>query len=368
MRKIKKFDLKYSKKDIIFFNNFSTKILKKGFIAEGSTVRKFENEFSKFIDIKFSNFVGSGTDALEIAFKLVKKKKILLQTNNFFAAHVAIENSKKIPVYCDMELNTLGIEVNELQRILKKDKDIGAVCIVHTGGLISENIMKIKKICKENNVLLIEDAAHAHGSFKNNTHAGGFGDIGCFSFFSTKVMTTGEGGMVVTNNKQIYDKVKSLKDFGRPHKDSWIRTTAGSNCKVTEFQAALGLLELKRIKKRIRKRYYLAKRIKKNLINSNFKVFWPKKQQNCSFYKLFLQHKSLNAHKIEKEMEKKGIPLSGQVWPYPLHKQPLYIKQIKRKFNFTDFFVKKHFSFPIYPELTYSDIDFMTNNLKKIKV
>ena len=363
MKKIKKFDLQYSSKDIFEFSKYCKKILKSGFLAESTMVKSFEQEFSKFTKIKYSNFIGSGTDALELSFKLVKKNKILLQTNNFFAAHVAIENANKTPVYCDIELDTLGIDVDKMENELKKDKEIGGVCIVHTGGIISKQINKIIQICKKYSVLLIEDAAHAHGSFKGKKHAGAFGDIGCFSFFSTKVMTTGEGGMIVTKNKKIHEKVKSLKDFGRPKKDSWIRKIKGSNCKVTEFQAALGLVELKRVKNRIKRRYQLANRIKSQLKNTNFKIYWPKYQKTCSFYKLFIEHKKLECKKIEKILRKINIPLSGQVWPYPLHKQPLY-KVNSKKFKNSDLFVKKHFSFPIYPELTYSDIDFMTTNLK----
>ena len=98
-------------------------------------------------------------------------------------------------------------------------------------------------------------------------------------------MTTGEGGMIVTKNKKIYEKVKSLKDFGRPKKDSWIRKIKGSNCKVTEFQAALGLVELKRVKIES-KEGINSNRIKSQLKNTNFKIYWPKYQKTCSFYKL----------------------------------------------------------------------------------
>ncbi len=99
---------------------------------------------------------------------------------------MALENANKQAIYCDLELDSLGIDYNHLEKLLKKDDEIGAVCIVHTGGLISKNIDKITKLCKKFSVLLIEDAAHAHGSFKNNKHAGTFGDIGCLVFFLQK--------------------------------------------------------------------------------------------------------------------------------------------------------------------------------------
>lgn len=365
MKKIKKFDLSFSPDDIDIYLNSIKKILKSGFLAEGNFVKKFEKEFKKLTKSKDAIMVGSGTDALEIAFKIVKKKKIILQANNFFAAHVALENANKEPLYCDLELDSLGIDCNHLEKLLMKDSEIGAVCIVHTGGLISKNIDKIVKICKKFSVLLIEDAAHAHGSFKNNQHAGTFGDIGCFSFFSTKVMTTGEGGAIVTNNIKYSKLIRSLKDFGREYKDSWIRKVRGSNCKVTEMQAALGLLELKRLSSRMLKRKKLANKIKTDLKNSNFKIYWPEKQQKCSFYKIFLEHLKYDASKIEKILHKNKLPLSGKVWLYPLHKQPKYIKKGLNLKN-TDQFVKKHFSIPIYPELDIGIISKYTKFLKKI--
>ena len=126
----------------------------------------------------------------------------------------------------------------------KISKKTGAVVIVHIGGIISPNILEIKKICKNHDVPLIEDAAQAHGSKFNGIPAGNLGDAGAISFFTTKVMTTGEGGMIVTNNKNIYDKAFSLRQFGFK-KNKLFHDKISSNYKLSEFSALLGIIELK---------------------------------------------------------------------------------------------------------------------------
>lgn len=362
--KIPIFKLQYSKKEIKYFLDYSTDILKNGFVSESKYVNIFEKNFSKFINVNYSIFVGSGTDALEIAFKATNKnKKIILQSNNFFAAHVALENSKKDAIYCDLELETLGIDPNHLEYLLKKNRNkVDAICLVHTGGIISKYINEIIYLSKKFNVFLIEDAAHAIGSHKDYKFAGSFGDIGCFSFFPTKVMTTGEGGMVSFNNKKFLDLVKSLKNFGRSKNNSWVRIRNGSNCKVTEFQALLGILELKRIKERVKRRNEIAKKYFEIEQFSDFKVFKPF-NSFCSYYKIFFKYDGRKMSGLEKFLKRKNISLTGKVWPYPLHKQFLYKTKQNLKLTNTDYFVKNHFCPPIYPELNNLEVDYVIKNL-----
>lgn len=357
------FDLKFDTKSQSKFLKLSKEILNSNKIAEGKFCRTFENNFSKKFNYKFSSLVGSGTDALEICFKLTNpKKKIILQANNFFAALTAVENANKDYILCDMELETLGICPQHLKKIIREHKNqIDSVCIVHTGGIISKHIKEIASICKKNNLILIEDSAHAHGSNVNGKYAGSFGDLGTFSFFPTKVMTTGEGGMIVTNNRKYYNLICSLKDFGRSKKDSWIRLNHGSNCKVTEFQAALGLVELERFNERFDKRNQLAKRYVKNLLNSNLEIFLPNQNQKSSFYKIIMHLNGKKYKDLEKFLYSRKISLTGRVWKFPMNQQPTVNKNIKIK-N-TDYFCKNHFCPPLYPELSMKDIDLISESL-----
>ena len=179
-------------------------------------------------------------------------------------------------------------------------------------------------------------------------------------------MTTGEGGMITTNNKKIYDKILKLKNFGRMQKNSLLIDIEGNNHKMSEFQALLGYLELDRINKRIKLRKKFSLRYKKNLKNnSNYEVLIPIKSDS-SFYKCIIRTK-INSSKIKKFCKKRGVNLTGQVWKKPLHKQPLYKKKnIKLKFPNADYFSNHHICPPNYPEMTIKEIDFVCNLLNKI--
>ena len=163
-------------------------------------------------------------------------------------------------------------------------KRIGAVIIVHIGGLISSRIEQIVKISKSNNLPLIEDCAQAHFSSFKSKKAGSFGIAGTFSFYTTKCVTSGEGGCVVTNNKKTYEKIKRLRQFGVLKKDKDNHELFGSNFKLSEIQAAFLLTDLERSKQRVRKRNLIARRYQKNFKNSEWLALKPKNGKT-SYYK-----------------------------------------------------------------------------------
>ena len=180
-------------------------------LGESKYVKEFEDKFAKMSDAKYALACSNGTTAIELALKSlgVYNKKVLIPSNTFFATSVAVTNAGGIIELLDMEPQSFSICLKDLES--KITPQTGAVIIVHIGGIISHDINKIVELCKKHNVPLVEDAAHAHFSLKGTHRVGVIGDVGTFSFFPTKVMTTGEGGMITTNNKELYDKMKSLK-------------------------------------------------------------------------------------------------------------------------------------------------------------
>ena len=181
MKSIKIFDLKFRKKDINFLNN-SKNIFKEGFSSNHTYVKKF-NLFKRANKSKFALATSSGTSALEIILRSLnlKNKDVLTNSNTFIATGHAITNAggKIVPV--DLEKNYFMMCPNDLKK--KISKKTGAVVIVHIGGIISPNILEIKKICKKYGVPLIEDAAQAHGSKFNGIPAGNLGDAGAINFY-----------------------------------------------------------------------------------------------------------------------------------------------------------------------------------------
>lgn len=337
-------------------------------LGESKYVKEFETKFSNLIGSKYSVSCSNGTTAIELALKSVdvRGKKVACPSNTFFATTVAIENSGGEIVLVDSELDTFSMSYDDLKDKVENE-DISVVVIVHIGGIISKDIDKIVKLCVDNNITLIEDSAHAHGSQMKNFTAGTIGDISCFSFFPTKVMTTGEGGMITTNNEEYYHKIKSLKNFGRDINNGGIIVNSyGNNFKTHEFTGLMGSLECDRVLNRINQRNTLLNRYIKNLKNTEFNVL-TQKNGRCSYYKCIIKSK-YNTEELREWCNIHNITLTGEVYSIPVHHQPLY----KNKFNLlnlknTDFISKHHICPPLYPELTIKEVDYICDILKKFE-
>ena len=335
-------------------------------LGESKYTKEFEDRFAKMTDSKFALVCSNGTTAIELALKSidVKGKKVLIPSNTFFATSVAVTNAGGIIELLDMEPDSFSIDVKDLET--KLTPEIGAVIIVHIGGIISHDIKKILSVCKKNGIPLIEDAAHAHFSSKENYKAGTIGDIGTFSFFPTKVMTTGEGGMITTNNKKYYEKMKSLKNFGRDINDGGIiANPEGNNFKINEFTSLLGCIELDRVMGRIEKRTLLLERYQKNLEKTNYKVLKQQGEGVCANYKAIVIS-PMDGEWLKKYCKEKNISLTGEVYKIPVHHQPLYKEQFTSvNLPNTDYYCKHHICPPLYPELTMDEVDYVCDVLKQ---
>ena len=366
MKNIPIFKLKFDKKFQNKYNNLSRKIFNSKSLSEGMFVSKFEKKFSNFVNAKYSIAVSNGTAALEIAFRAIdiSNKEVIVPTNTFFATIISIIKAGGIPVLCDNQEGSPDFDIKDVEKkITKKTK---VICVVHVGGVISEKIIDLLKMCKKKKLFLIEDAAHAHGSYLNKKlHAGTIGDIGCFSFYPTKVMTTGEGGMITTNNKKLYNKMSSYKNFGRGPNPNVINFL-GANYKISEFTAILGILELERIKKRINKRKAIVMRYLHNLKDNNKFNVIVQNQGRSSYYKCIIKTK-IKSKIIQKYCKINGIELTGKVWDIPIHQQKIFKKYSKNQ-NFinAEKFSEYHICPPNYPELTFNDIDYVCTVLNKI--
>jgi len=335
-------------------------------LGESKYVKEFENKFAKLSDSKYTLACSNGTTAIELALKSidVRGKKVLMPSNTFFATSVAVTNAGGIVELVDMESDSFSICPDDLEK--KLNPEVGAVIIVHIGGIISNRISKIVNLCKKNKVHLIEDAAHAHCSVNEKHKAGTIGSIGCFSFFPTKVMTTGEGGMITTNNKELYEKMKSLKNFGRDNNDGGIIINdGGNNFKINEFTGLLGSIECDRVISRIGKRTELLERYFTNLKETKYFVLKQKGKGVCSYYKAIIKT-PIDSVWLKKYCKEKNIILTGEVYKIPVHQQPLY----KSQFSYvnlpkTDYYCNHHICPPLYPELSLDEVDYICDVLKQ---
>jgi perosamine synthetase len=286
--------------------------VKSGWISSsGPIVEKFENKFAKFIGKKYGISVSSGTAALEIAIKSLNLKKgseIIIPNFNIISSALAAIKQNLKPVFVDCHIETWNMEIEEIKKkISKKTK---AIIAVHIYGY-PVDMNKLKKLCNTKKIFLIEDAAELLGANINHKLCGSFGDISIFSFYANKHITTGEGGMILTNNPKLKNKIKSLRNLCFGKKDRFNHDDIGWNYRLTSMQAAIGISQLKRIKKIIREKKRIGK-LYYNLLKNNKKIFIQKPRlKNCEniywVVGIISKDKKKTAKKMMEILKKKGI-------------------------------------------------------------
>jgi dTDP-4-amino-4,6-dideoxygalactose transaminase len=212
-----------------------------GFLSDGNMVKNFEKKFSLSVGLE-SSAVCNGGAALFAILKYidVSDSDVIVPSNTFMATPLSVKLAGGNIVWADSNRYDLCLSYSDLiKRVTKKTK---AVIVVHIGGHIAFDIFKIKEFCKKNNIILIEDCAHAHGAEYKGIKAGGFGLAGAYSFYATKTMPLGEGGMVVSNDKKLIQWVNKFKNYGKFEYD-----VQGFNFRMNEMTAAFGLIQMKNL-------------------------------------------------------------------------------------------------------------------------
>ena len=234
----------------------------------GNECKKFEKEFSNYHNVKYSIAVSNGSVALEIALKALNLKKndsVIVTPRSFIISASCVLNLGLKPIFADVDDNG-NLNIESIKNFY--NKSVKAIIVVHLNGLPCD-MDPIIKFVKENKIFLIEDCSQAHGAIYKNKKVGSFGNISTWSFCQDKIISTGgEGGMISTNNKNLWLKCWSLKDHGKNYKNiskkkkstdfKWLHDGLGSNYRMTEIQAAIGRQQLKLLDKQIKKRNLIA--------------------------------------------------------------------------------------------------------------
>ncbi len=255
--------------------NLIKECLDNSFPNESVLTKKLENIFKKILRVRYVILTTSGTSAIYLALRahnIGKGDEVIIPNITFPATANAVHMTGAKVVLADVSSHNLLLNVDSLHA--KFTKNTKAIVPVHISGR-GNNIHNLKKFADRKKVAVIEDAAEALGSKYNNKSLGTFGDCGCFSLAPNKIITTGQGGVIVTNNKKLYEKIVQLKDQGRYRykKDESRYIHRGFNFKFTDLQSGLGLSQIKNFKKRKEKLLNIFKFYKKNLIESkNFKI------------------------------------------------------------------------------------------------
>ena len=353
------------------------KALSQSMLTLGPQLEKFESDFCEYSNSKYAIAVSNCTAALHLslmALGIKKNDEVIIPDLTFVADANAVLACNAKPVITDINQNNFFLSISNLKKnITKKTK---AIIPVHIYGQVC-NIEEILDVAKDNNLKVIEDCAHAVGTFHKSKHVGTLGNTGCFSFYPTKNITTAEGGMVITNSKQIAEKVRKLRSHGMTKslknryssEYPWIFDIIepGYNYRLDEIRAALGITQLKRIKKinELRKKaslYYY-----KNLLNIPGIILPDMVNDKSHSYHLYtIRVKSpykLSRNQLFKKLKDNGIRTT--VYWMPVHKYTAY-QQFAKKSNVTNTtkIYDEILALPLFPNISKIHQD---NVIKVIK-
>ena len=354
---------------------FVKECLDTGWISsEGNFVKKFEKSFSKYNNRKFGIAVSSGTAALEIAIKSLQLKKgdeVIIPTFSIISTALCVVKLGLTPVLVDVDLKTWNMDVDQiLKKINTKTK---AIIITHIYGF-PVDLKKILRIAKSKNIKIVEDAAEVIGQTYFKKKCGSFGDISTFSFYANKHITSGEGGMILTNDKKLFTKCRSLRNlcFGLG-KNRFNHEDIGWNYRMTNLQAAMGYGQLKNISWIIKRKREIGRRYISILKNSD-KIYIQSYKLNYAtnifwvFGVLLKNNIKISRDEVVKKLLNKNI--QTRFFFYPMHKQKIFIKDKlfskKEKFINADFLSKKGFYLPSGLGISNSEIDYVGNTLLNI--
>lgn len=243
------------------------KVLRSGWITEAKKTQEFEKIISRFVGSNYASVLSNGTITLFVALKALgigKGDEVILPDFTMVASCNSIILAGAKPVFVDIEKETLCLDLNEMEnKITKKTKAIMPVAL---NGR-APNMKKLLNIAKKHSLFIIEDAAQALGSYYEGKHLGSFGDIGSFSFSTPKIITTGQGGALVTNNKKLYENIIRIKDFGRINRNTQDHDEIGYNFKFTDIQAAIGVVQTKKLPWRLKRKKEMYRLYYENLKN-----------------------------------------------------------------------------------------------------
>jgi perosamine synthetase len=336
-----------------------------GQLTLGPIGRELEAAFAKRHAAKYAVAVSSGTGALEIILRSlgVEGREVIVPANTFFATAAAAVHAGARVVFVDCDPETMAFDLADVRAHLRPET--AAVIAVHIGGLISPALPALAELCHDRGVHLVEDAAHAHGSTLGGRSAGTFGIAGAFSFYPTKVIAGGEGGIIVTDDEAIVEAAHTYRDQGKGSFLANFHTRLGANWRMSEPHAAIVQSQLARLDEFIAARQSLAKRYDAAADDLGLRPLRIPADAHCNYYKYiaFLPEGVDRAALKQLMRDRFDIGLSGEVYDTPLHRQPVFAAFADRALPGAEFIGARHICLPLYPSLSESDADYVVESL-----
>lgn len=339
-------------------------VLKSGVLTSaakngGKNVQEFEKLACRYVKSRYAVSVNSGTASLQaalLALDVQKGDEVLLPSFTFVATANAVVSTGAKPVFVDILQDNYTMDPEDLiKKITKKSK---VIMPVHLYGNVAY-IDRIKEIARKNNLRIIEDAAQSLGSTLKGKHTGTFGDIGSYSLYPAKVMTAGEGGFLVTNDKQLHEKLLMIRNHGMVH--GYDTKILGLNLRLPEISAAIAKEQIKKLPKFLAKRRKNSQQLSKLLAKTDLTLPHERKHERVNWYLYTIATK--NRDKLLKALNSKGIGAVAY-YPTPVHKTPYYHSKVTLKT--TEWAALHVLSLPVQPQVTPQNLSQTTSVIKSL--
>jgi perosamine synthetase len=345
-----------------------TEMLASGALTLGPYTRRFEAAFAAAHtgprppspDGPHAVAVASGTAALTIALLAlgVRGREVVVPANTFYATAAAVLQAGARPVFADVEAGTFALSAATTAAALTPRT--AAVVTVHIGGLISPQTDELRALCDERGIVLVEDAAHAHGATFDGRFAGSFGAAAAFSFYPTKVVTSGEGGMVLTGSEELAQEARIYRDQGKGAFSANHHVRLGSAWRMSELHAATGLVHLRRMEEFIARRRAVAARYDKALgdLDGIQPLAEPPGCRSNIYKYIALLPPGLDRARFKSELAQRfQVYLSGEVYDLPLHRQPVLAEYAGPPLPVAEELAARHICLPVHSDMTDSEVD-----------
>lgn len=348
-------------------------ILASGNLTCGGYTKSFEEEFAKLVGVKHAVATANCTTGLEIIFRAldVKGKTVIVPTNTFIAtAFAAIHAGAKV-IFADADPKTLCLDPKDVAK--KIQDDTAAVCLVHIGGVITPAIEELKKLCDDKGIALVEDCAHAHGCSYKGKQAGAWGIAGSFSFFPTKVLVSGEGGIVTTDDEELFKKAMILRNHGKNPELKNRISHLGHNWRLSELTALLALQQTRKAGELFASRKASAKFYDDNLkdLKGAAPLALPEGVESTYYKYILILDEGIDRAELKRKMkEEYKVSLTGEVYDFLCHNEPVWKEEKESVVNAGDAFpgadeaAARHVCLPLYPGLTKEELRHVVDSLK----
>jgi dTDP-4-amino-4,6-dideoxygalactose transaminase len=324
----------------------------------GKYVQEFEKAASSFVKSKFSVAVNSGTAALQAALYALDVKwgdEVLLPSFTFVATANAVISVGAKPVFVDILQENYTMDPIDLEKkITKKSK---VIIPVHLYGNVAY-MNQISEIANKNDLKIIEDAAQSLGSTYGGKHTGTFAELGCYSLYPAKVMTAGEGGLIVTNSKKLFDKLRMIRNHGMLH--GYDTRILGLNLRLPEISAAIAKIQIKKLPNFLTKRRKNAQILSELISDLDIKIPKERKNEKVNWYLYTIEIKKRD--EVLAKLNLKGIGATTY-YPTPIHKTPFYNKKLK--LPHTDWASSHVLSLPVHPLVSAKNLEFIAKSMRE---